>query len=805
MSSYTFFILLAIVACLPLLVTGLSTRLWHNRQRYFTWFLFAVILCNISELLRSSGIVQQYDTYFGALSIVLSLWIAVQFYSFISSVFSSERKAWLLPAYTSVAVMAILVILRQIDPQGSHVLWYSRGTILMTFPILALLHHSRYVIQKKLRSANNIIPHSMVFTLNVSILAITATTLAGVFLQYQWLPIVQAGYIIIALMFSYALTEHRQFQIRPLLQRGIAWTSLGVAGASCYWVLFMVINSLFEFHVDYWTVLLATVVAIIVAVAVYNLRNLIPVLANRAFRRPKTDFYQKLNDFTDKIDGKTSLRQQADELLSLVVEAIDCTKAALLFLNLSETDYITMYSRPEGPDNDLSGFSISNHSPLTESIKTGRKVFNRENLAALPELRTTWKQEVDDIKSRDIEFLVPLLSRNNLTGILAIGKKQTGNYTIEDSMLLKYLTDRLAVVMEKEFFYKQRRQYEEELSVINRSSVIISSSLDIESTFNSLIDELRRMVDISWSAISLIDKNEINFLAVYSAFRSSWQAGDRMPLQDTPTNWLQMHRETVVESDIKSTSRFAGNRYLLRQGFRSVVHIPLITGEDVIGSLEMASRIPDAFDSRQINILERIAAQIATQIENSRLYGEAMRMAHIDDLTGLHNRRAMNEMIAREIDSCSRYGGLFSLIILDIDSLKSINDNYGHLAGDEFIKKVGNNLKASIRSTDRAFRYGGDEFAIILPQTPVDVAEEIAERVRRHLATSTINGDTRTTVSLGVAGWVDSSTDAEAITAAADAALYQAKKQGGNRSCRAAQKPLKLPDNLLDAGTISLK
>jgi len=787
MSSYTFFILLAIAACLPLLVTGLSTRLWHDRQRYFTWFLFAVILCNISELLRSSGIVQQYDTPFGALSIVLSLWVAVQFYSFISSVFSSERKAWLLPAYGSVAVMAILVVLRQIDPQGSHIPWYDRGTILMTFPILALLQHSRYAIRKKLRSTNNIIPHNMVFTLNVSILVISATTLAGVFLQYQWLPIVQAGYIIVALMFSYALTEHRQFQIRPLLQRGMAWTSLGVAGAGCYWVLFMVVSSIFKFNITYWTAVLATIVAIIVAVAVYNLRNLIPVIANRAFRRPKPDFYRKLNDFTDKIDGKASLRQQADELLSLVIEAIDCTKAALLFLNLSETDYITMYSGPEGPGNDLSGFSISNHSPLTESITTGRKVFTRENMAALPELRTAWKQEVDDIKSRDIEFLVPLLSRNNLTGILVIGKKQSGDYTIEDSMLLKYLTDRLAVVMEKGFFSEQRRQYEEELSVINRSSVIISSSLDIGSTYNSLIDELRRMVDISWSAISLIDKDEINFLAVYSAFRSSWQAGDRLPLQDTPANWLQIHKETVVESDTKAKSRFAGNKYLLRQGFRSAVHIPLITGEDVIGSLEMASRIPDAFDSRHINILERVAAQIAIQVENSRLYGEAMRMAHIDDLTGLHNRRAMNEMITREIDHCSRYGGLFSLIIIDIDSLKSINDSYGHLAGDEFIKKVGNNLKTSIRNTDRAFRYGGDEFAIILPQTPVSAAEEIAERVRRHLAASTIDRDTRTTVSLGVAGWVDNSSDAESIMAAADAALYQAKKRGGNRSCRAAE------------------
>jgi len=743
------------------------------------------MLCNISEALRSTGVVQQYDGAFGALSITLSLLVAVQFYYFITSVYSSERKAWLLPAYISLTVMIVLVVLRATAPEGSNVIWYDRGTILMTVPILALLFRSRHNIHEITRAKSNVIPHNTAFTLNAGILIISATTLAGVFLQNQWFPLVQAGHIVVVVLFSYALTEYKQFRIRPVFQRVTAWSSLGIAGASCYWVLFVVSNSLFKFNADYRATLLATIVAIIVAVAVYNLRNVLPVLTNWSSRGQVPDFYHKLNDFTDKIDGKTSLRKQADELLSLVMEAINCKKAALLFLNLSETDYISMYTGPKGSDNGLSGLSISNHSPLTESMKAERKVFSRENLVRLPGLRTTWKQEVNEIISRDIEILVPLLSRNSLTGILVIGKKQSGEYTVEETMLLKYLTDRLAVVMEKGFFHEQRRQYEEELSVINRSSVIISSSLNLESTYNSLIDELRRMVDISWSAITLVTEEEISFLVVYSAFRSMWQANDRLPIQDTPARWLQTHKETVVESDIKAHSRFPTNKHLLRQGFRSVAHIPLIAEKTVIGSLELASRKLDAFNSRHIDILERVASQIASQIENSRLYGEAMRMAHIDDLTGLHNRRAMNEMITKEIERCSKYGGLLSLVILDIDSLKSINDSYGHLVGDEFIKEVGNILRTSIRNTDRAFRYGGDEFAVILPKTPVDAAEDIAERIRRHLASCEAEMNTQITVSLGVAGWKEDDTTSETLMAAADAALYQAKKLGGNRSCRA--------------------
>ena len=354
-------------------------------------------------------------------------------------------------------------------------------------------------------------------------------------------------------------------------------------------------------------------------------------------------------------------------------------------------------------------------------------------------------------------------------------------------MLLEYLAGRMAVVMENGFFREQLRQYEEELSVMNRASVIITSSLDVESIFVSLLADLKRIIDISWAAVSLIDERETYFLAVHSNFRSTWKTGDRLPIEGTPAEWLATHKETVFEPDIQAESRFATDRHLLRQGFRSVAHIPLATGDGIIGSLDLSSRYPDAFNSRQINILERIASQIASQIKNSRLYSEAVRMTRIDELTGLYNRRAMDEMIAREVDYCSRYDALFSLIILDIDSLKLINDNYGHLVGDEYLRQVGSTLRNAIRSTDQAFRYGGDEFAIILPQTPADTAIDVAERVRRQLAANLTEMDMSTTASLGVAGWPSDEPTVEALMAAADAALYRAKKQGGNRSCLAAE------------------
>jgi len=169
-------------------------------------------------------------------------------------------------------------------------------------------------------------------------------------------------------------------------------------------------------------------------------------------------------------------------------------------------------------------------------------------------------------------------------------------------------------------------------------------------------------------------------------------------------------------------------------------------------------------------------------IENSRLYAQAEEKARIDELTGLLNRRSLDELIASEINRHSRYGGVFSLIILDLDSFKAFNNHYGHLAGDKLLGKIGSIMKSAIRSTDRAFRFGGDEFAILLPNTPIDAASQAAERLRKQLATKVKTEHVQITASLGLATWPADGMGANEVIAAADAALYSAKREGGNRS-----------------------
>ena len=202
----------------------------------------------------------------------------------------------------------------------------------------------------------------------------------------------------------------------------------------------------------------------------------------------------------------------------------------------------------------------------------------------------------------------------------------------------------------------------------------------------------------------------------------------------------------------------------------------------IIGSLIVASRKSNAYSPKQINLLQQLSLQIAMPIENARLYAKTERLARVDSLTSLLNRRSLDDTLNGEIGRHSRYGGVFSLMIIDLDSLKTINDNYGHLAGDELLRQVGSIIQTTIRESDRAFRYGGDEFAALLPQTTLDAAYKVAERIRQQTFARIEIGSIPISVSLGLSTWPSDGVTPAELIAAADAALYRAKRSGRNRT-----------------------
>ena len=181
-----------------------------------------------------------------------------------------------------------------------------------------------------------------------------------------------------------------------------------------------------------------------------------------------------------------------------------------------------------------------------------------------------------------------------------------------------------------------------------------------------------------------------------------------------------------------------------------------------------------------MSMIDSLADHLAVAIENAELHRELEKQAVTDGLTGVANRRSFNEALEREFERAKRYSQDLSLIVVDLDFLKKINDTYGHMTGDEAIKSIGHVLAQSSRSTDITARYGGEEFCVLLPNTDIGMAEQLGERLRRLIADTHVEGPGNLSASLGVASYPLHAGSPDMLFLRADEALYQAKQDGRN-------------------------
>jgi diguanylate cyclase (GGDEF)-like protein/putative nucleotidyltransferase with HDIG domain len=601
----------------------------------------------------------------------------------------------------------------------------------------------------------------------------------------SWLeafPIAHYGNLINAFILSYAVIRHRLVDIKLVIRRSTAWVILGIFGIAVYWLLLIIAQEIFNFQLDVAASIAAAALAVAVSILIYLVRGRLFNMMSRAFQGSSYDYHQKLHEYTSKIHNIFSLKEQGGELLLLLVKALNIKQVCLLFPDPDSGDYTAQFCEPKNDKNRLTDFRFRSNNPIVKYLEKEKKFITKDNLVILPFFLSLWPQEREEIESKNISMFIPLISRERLIAILVLGEKLSGRYSLEDITVIENATSRVAVSMEKEYLREQLREREEELSVINNSSVILSSSLDIQEIFGSFIEELKKVVDVNWAAINLIQENEFVCVALSSPETSAYQIGDTIPMEGTGTAWVVTQKKPFVEPDLAVEKYFTTSDFFYTHGMRSMAYLPLIAKGKIIGSFLLSSKTPNAFSRRHIKLLEQLASQIAMPLENSQLYAKAKKKAGIDELTGLYNRRSLDEMIDSEISRHSRYGGTFSLAILDLDSFKVYNDTYGHLAGDGLLHIVGRNIKAAIRASDYAFRYGGDEFAVLLPQTSIDAALMVLERVREKIVDGIDSKKITITTSIGLACWPDNGISHTDIIASADVSLYRAKRNGGNQT-----------------------
>jgi diguanylate cyclase (GGDEF)-like protein len=226
---------------------------------------------------------------------------------------------------------------------------------------------------------------------------------------------------------------------------------------------------------------------------------------------------------------------------------------------------------------------------------------------------------------------------------------------------------------------------------------------------------------------------------------------------------------------------------LHNEGINFLTAVPLIYGNEPIGLLFLASRSGKGrnIDFDAASLLALVGNHVSVIIDKIRLFQETKRLSITDGLTGLYNSRYFYRQLDLEIARTNRYGGTFSLILFDIDNFKQLNDTYGHQAGDDVLHELAGILKSASRETDIVVRYGGEEFIIILPNTPVEDTVHLADRIRALVENNIFlplhEQGPRITLSGGIAAYPMTASDAKSLLNAADAALYSAKSAGRNR------------------------
>jgi len=313
------------------------------------------------------------------------------------------------------------------------------------------------------------------------------------------------------------------------------------------------------------------------------------------------------------------------------------------------------------------------------------------------------------------------------------------------------------------------------------------STLELDALLNAILQGAMEFTEMPVGRIALYDHRSGKMaLRAHAGLKSEYiVCDDWIVVPGSLTDQLLRQNEIFYIEDTDQADLFSSHQ-TIHEGIRSLISIPLVTKSSIHGILYLDDFLPRAFDKSRLAMISVLASFAAMSIENAKLHQETHQMAIMDSLTGVNNRRYFDEVLPQEFERAHRHGLTFSLLMIDVDNFKMFNDQYGHHLGDRILVTIGRVLRKTLRSIDFAFRYGGEEFAILLPETNLKSARKVAERIRQGIIVESRrllrnDGDKPVTVSTGVASYPRDAAYSEELVAVADQLLYQAKKAGRNR------------------------
>ena len=379
---------------------------------------------------------------------------------------------------------------------------------------------------------------------------------------------------------------------------------------------------------------------------------------------------------------------------------------------------------------------------------------------------------------------VPLVVHERVIGMLTLDHHQPHFY--DDRRLINLATafaDQVAISLENARLYTEEHQRVIELDALRATTADITQELGLESLLSAILERATDLLNATGGELGLIDENDGSIKIAVSHSMGAENINSLIQIGEGLMGYVAQSKDIEMIEDYQ---HWSGRMETYKESkIHAAIAAPLMIGTRLLGVIGiMNSDRKRKFSKSEYSLMSLFAQQAAIAVENAKLYEESKRQARVDLVTEIYNRRGLFELGERELDRSKRYGRPLAAMMLDIDHFKRVNDTYGHPIGDLVLKELAQRLKSNLRTIDILARYGGEEFVILLPETTLEGAVEVAERLREVVAQDVFLKDSLSleiTISLGIAIALGKDATINSLIKHADSAMYESKGHGRNR------------------------